>query len=85
LYIYFIQIDFTSGDTSTIFLSDAFVKRRIDMGAKNVPVRLPDADVDRLDEYRRSLKNPPTRPAAIVELMRRALSQVLPAESAAQN
>ena len=42
----------------------------------NVPIqiRLPDKDCALLDQYRRSQANPPTRPEAIRELLRKALT-----------
>jgi hypothetical protein len=42
----------------------------------NVPIqiRLADQDCAALDQYRRSQANPPTRPEAIRELLRKALA-----------
>jgi hypothetical protein len=39
-------------------------------------MRLHDEDCDALDEYRRQLRNPPTRAAAARDLFRRALREV---------
>jgi hypothetical protein len=41
----------------------------------NIPIqiRIPDKDCAALDEWRRSQANPPTRPEAIRQLLRKAL------------